>query len=794
VRIFFSLRFDEWREFAGVLKDDLGRYGFQPVHLDDQRSDHRAPPQRSLSELATCDAVVVLIAHTRGAPDADGTTIVEDEFHEARRLLKPVHCFRLSTVDERSETWPFVTEVERTVTVGILPDLIGRAAMCIVADLLHLPLGSGDSIKVGPLLTSTGLHEEAARLGFSARLVYRSEPGDADLKRRLLQHQEWAFRGIADERPLSALVQLRLARDKAWPDDWLTNYALAWLVANTNSRELLAEGLAAAQTAVQTALGWRAASSDPADVDLKGPARLNASRIMMARLAMLDGDLMTAAELVDLVLEHTPNSAVALRERFRIAARDDDVESALVVAEGLRRNHAPALVSLLHEHDVDPAVRHRIETRLIAGMPAPLGPDDVHADSSSLFSRRIARLTRDLNDVLADGRRHVLGTIQQLRTTAAELGPERRPVTTTTFALLETVIETERRLVSHLDVTVDRLTSAVAAQSLRSDVSSAIAEAESEVGPLRGELADAGTAIAEAEDRIERARSQADEAAEEVGPVEDWVAWLMTLAALVAVLGLVLCLFAWRRDWIDFVLRGLLTVGASTVVMGAWHTNWRGARQTIRWQRARRKARALRAAERRATELNASRESTQRRVSELDARLRNLRHDQHQWSQGAVGVESLHHQRAIAQGEVTRVRTLRLRLQEGSPQFDAVSVRGRLREIVERKDSYASWAALLLPMYVPVWQPKPGRPTTLPADLRFDSYVIGGLPRSHERDRLVVLVGEADDARWRVSDLAMFAGDDTEAAQFREIEEFVLHPHGAISASEADQSSRATAN
>ena len=778
---------------AETLADRLRRYSFLGVYLDDDRADFTSALRRSLRELQRSDVVVLLIGATRGQPDESGDTIVEKEFHEALRLLKPVLAYHSPLIHERSATWAFLSEVmESALVVGKLTGSVGEAAMRVVADLQNLPLGSGDLLDVGALVNGDGLRDEADRLGFTDRLEDRPREGLAESRRELLQRQAWAFEAIDNGRTARAVEQLLKAKE-IWPDDWLTNYAFAWVIVNAGSRTLLAEGIRAGRTAVETAERWRASSDGTGGDDVRGLLRLDASRIMFARLSMLDDDLDTAAQLVDQVLARSPHSATALRERFRIASVSGDLTTALAVAEALRQDHATALVSLLHSSDLAPGFRAQLEPALVAQMPAPRGPGDGATEDESLFDARIARLAHDLKDLLTDGGEMVRATENQLRSVAGELSPSARHPP---FALLDTVIQHEKAASDHVERLERRLRDATGAQTLRADVSPDIAEAEQRAAPVRRELGALPQSIADAERRVARARERLERADDDLGDIDGWVGFIMVLGAVVAFSGLALFVVGVRTLLVDGLTRtwglrtgmGLAIGGLSALlVIRGWRSNDRNQQETFRWLVRGSRSRAHARAKRRVRGLHARRTSAQKRVADIDTRLAGLRADQQRWSDGTDEVASLERQLAEASCRRDELRGLCARLQaHGRVTVDGVRTRGRLRDLVDGKDAYAPWAALLVSGHAPFWTRTIGKPTTVPGDVTIDGFVRGGMPRSDVRDRLVWLVSQTADARWIVSDLAMFASDEREAARFIELEDFVMQPQGAVTSAGGD--------
>lgn len=282
-RVFLSLRFAEHGELARTVVDRLRRYFVLGVFLDDGRADASSATQRSLRELERSDVVVLFIGETRGTADEGGLTIVEREFREALLSRKPVLAYVSPTVNENSATWPFLCEVrDSALVIGRLPASPGEAAMCVVADIQSVPLGSGDLLNVGPLLTSAGVRDEAGRLGFGDHLVDRPRDGLASVRLDLLQHQAWAFEAIDDGHPAQAVEHLLKAR-KIRRDDWLTNYSLAWVTVNTGSRSRLGTAIEAGRTAEQTAERWRSTTDGPEQANSYVPARLDASHGIYGR-------------------------------------------------------------------------------------------------------------------------------------------------------------------------------------------------------------------------------------------------------------------------------------------------------------------------------------------------------------------------------------------------------------------------------------------------------------------------------------------------------------------------------
>ena len=792
IRVFLSLRFAEHRELAETLADRLRRYSFLGIYLDDGRADATTALRRSLRELQKCDVVVLLIGETLGPPDEEGHSIVEREFHEALALLKPVLAYHSPAIDERSPTWSFLREaMGSALVVGTLAGSVGEAAMCAVADLQNLSLGSGDVLVVGPLMNGAGLRDEADRLGFADRLEDRPWPEVAESRRELLQRQAWAFEAIDNGHPATAVEQLRQAQ-KVWPDDWLTNYALAWVVVNTGSRNHLRDGKAAGRAAVETAQRWRAVSGDAEREDLRGPIRLNASCIVLARLAMLDGDLEVAAHLVSEVLARSPDSAPALRERFRVASKSGDLVTALAAAEGLRQNHADTLVSLLHSSDLEPPFRVQLEAALISRMPAPQGPDDGAVEDDLHFDVHIARLARDLAFVLVGGRERVLATEVKLRAVAAELYPSAgRPA----FALLETVAEHEQSANGSTKQLKAKLEDATDVQTKRADLSSDIAAVEQEGATLRQQLSVLADSIGAADRRVVQTRERFEKADDDLDDIDTWVGLSMFLGALIAIIGL--AAFAIGLPMVvdkHTEARILVTVIGLAIgalsgwgVIHAWQQNYRSQRETGRWLARACRSRILARAERRLRILRVRRTSMQKLVADIDAKLRDLGTDHRRWEDGVHEVASLERELAQTLSRRDRLGDLRRRLEalDGVP-ADLVRTRDRLHNVIDHKDEYASWAALLVPDHAPFWTHKTGRPTTVTGEATINGLVKGGLPRSLVRDRLVLLVRQSADARWIVSDLAIFATSEQEAERFLELEAFVTQPHGAVTSVSAN--------
>lgn len=113
-RIFISSLMQGYGSVRAAAARGVERAGCQPVRAEDFPAAPTTPRTACLDGVASCDAIVLILGASYGAPTVVGISATEEEYREAVRLKKPVFIF-LEDIEREPQQMAFVRSIEQYV-------------------------------------------------------------------------------------------------------------------------------------------------------------------------------------------------------------------------------------------------------------------------------------------------------------------------------------------------------------------------------------------------------------------------------------------------------------------------------------------------------------------------------------------------------------------------------------------------------------------------------------------------------------------------------------------------------